>query len=189
LTPHCNFTGSTKYVKGTTITTVNELKCLGLTFDSSLNWTSHICDITKRCNSVLYSLYPLQPFLSEVNRKVIVNAFIIPIIQYMCPVWGTAPKYNTVCIENLLRKLGRFVLGLNKYDPVKSDVTNKLKWLFPEFLYKSEMLKLVFNIIQGNCPDSFVNYLDFADTSTIVTRTNTYVKPMYEGFSELYKRN
>jgi len=107
----------------------------------------------------------------------------------MCPIFGTAPNFNIDCIEKIVRRLGRFILNIKKYDSVKFDITSKLKWLFPDNLYKLETLKIVFNIFTGNCPNFFLSYIDFVNINTITTRTNTYVRPIYTGNTELYKRS
>ncbi len=83
-------------------------------------------------------------------------------------------------MERIIRRAGRFVLGLHKYDKVKLRISNELKWLLPDKLYQLEVLKLTFGIIYGICPPFFSNCIDLSTTTTRATRKNTYVKLIQE---------
>jgi hypothetical protein len=157
-----------------TITSVNKIKSLGLTIDSELKWVDHVKLKTREGNSVLWSLWPMQSSISEFNRKLIVNSYIIPIISYMSVIWGTANSSVVKLIESLIRRCGRFVLGSQKYDNVKVDITDKLKWLFPSNIYQFEVLKLAYGIVNKTCPPNFNNYLNI-ESNLRKTRNREYV--------------
>jgi len=123
-------TVSVKIGKGT-ITSVNQIKSLGLIIDSELKWLEHVKLKIRDGNYVLWSLYPMQSSFSEMNLKLIVNAYILPVINYMSIIRGTANSHVKNLIESLLRRCRSFVLRLKKYDSVKFEITDKLKWLFP----------------------------------------------------------
>ena len=107
----------------------------------------------------------------------------------MCIIWGNAPNTNIDAVEKVVRRAGRFVLGYNKYDSVKLDITTKLNWLFPEFLYKYDVLKLTYTIFNNTCPNYFNNYIDFSKINTICTRTTNHVNPSIMGNTAIYKRS
>ena len=157
------------------ITSVNKVKSLGLIIDSELKWVDHVKLKTRESNSVLWSLYPMQSSISNLNRKLIVNAYILPVINYMSIIWGTSKTVVVKIIESLIRRCGRFVLGLNKFDSVKLDISEKLKWLFPINIYKYKVLKLAYSIITNTCPPYFTNYLDVENIRLRNTRNKQYV--------------
>jgi len=161
-------------INNAVIHSATSLKCLGLIFDDSLDWTNHITDKVRKCNGILYSLYPIQNIINETNRKIIINTKIMPIIRYMSSLWGSAPLYNTNLVEELIRKCARFVLGIRKYDCVLNLLTNTLFWLMPKYLYIYEALKIVYKICKGDCPDIFNGYLDFNNITIRSTRSKTY---------------
>jgi hypothetical protein len=161
-------------VGGHTITSVNKIKSLGLIIDSELKWLDHVKLKTRQGNSVLCSLWPMQSSISELNRKLIVNAYIIPVIKYMSVIWGTANASVVKLIESIIRRSGRFVLGLQKYDSVKFEITDKLKWLFPSNIYQLEVLKLSHSIVNKTCPPYFENYLNL-ESYVKNTRNKEYV--------------
>jgi Reverse transcriptase (RNA-dependent DNA polymerase)/Endonuclease-reverse transcriptase len=157
-----------------TIHASSSIKILGLLIESSLDWSQHIHSLTRKCNSVLWSLYPIQHLLSISNRKIIVNAYVLSIINYMSIIWGTSGKGHVKAVESIIRRAGRFVLGLKKFDSVKNIITNDLKWLFPSYLYQYEVLKMAQTIVNRNCPPFFFDYLQFNNVNTINTRSKSY---------------
>jgi hypothetical protein len=63
-------------VGSTKITSVKQIKSLGLIFDSELKWLEHVKLKARECNSIIWSLFPMQSSISQNNRKLIVNALI-----------------------------------------------------------------------------------------------------------------
>ena len=116
----------------------------------------------------------MQSSINHTNRKLIVNAFILPVINYMSIIWGTANAAVVKIIESLVRRCGRFVLNLRKFDCVKLEISEKLKWLFPVNTYQYEILKLAYSIINKSCPPYFLNYLD-ENINLKNTRNKQYV--------------
>jgi len=162
-----------------TITSVNKVKSLGLIIDSELKWLEHVKVKTREGNSVLWSLWPMQSSISELNRKLIVNAYILPVITYMSIIWGTSNSSIVKLIESIIRRSGRFVLGLGKYDNVKAEITDKLKWLFPSNIYQFEVLKLAYSIIYKTCPPYFNDYLKLEAVNLRNTRNKEYAICQY----------
>jgi len=142
-------------VKHIEIKSKNCIKSLGLLIDSELMWAHHIGNVTRNCNSVLWSLYPIQRMLAQVNRKLVLNANVLSKFRYMCPIWGSATKTCKKKIDAVLRKAGRYVLGLQKYDKVKYEMSYQIisfpRWLFPDNMCQDEILKLAYSILAGNC--------------------------------------
>ena len=143
-------------VENTLISSSVKVKSLGLIIDSTLNWVDHVSAKIKNCNSILWCLYPMQSSLSELNRKIIVNAYILPILSYMSIIWGTANSKVKNQVEAMIRRSSRFVFGLQKFDSVALAVTENMNWLFPKNLYEYEVLKLTYSIITKNCPPFFI---------------------------------
>jgi len=161
-------------VRNITIKSSNVMKGLGLHIDSELNWAHHVNYITKRCNSQLWSLYPLQHMLSLPNMKLVINAYLMSKLRYMSVIWGTCNLKTKKQVERIVRRSARFVLSLHKYDKVKLRTTDELKWLFPHYLYQYELLKIAYGIFIGQCPQYFEGYLDYKFT-TRNTRNKTYL--------------
>ena len=76
------------HVRDMTISSSDSCECLGLIIDSELSWTQHVSRLTRNCNSVLWSMYPIQNLITQANRKILLDSYFISKIRYMCPLWG-----------------------------------------------------------------------------------------------------
>ena len=85
-------------------------KLLGVTVDSSLNWSEQIDKTIKKCNSLLFLLGRIKVFLSIPNRKLFYNAYILPHIDYCCTIWGNCSKDLTDQIIKFQKKAARLIL-------------------------------------------------------------------------------
>ena len=56
---------------------ISEAKNLGLTFDRSLSWTAHVCNITKSCFGVLSGLSHLRGHLPPAVILTLVDALVV----------------------------------------------------------------------------------------------------------------
>jgi Reverse transcriptase (RNA-dependent DNA polymerase)/Endonuclease-reverse transcriptase len=157
-------------VRDIEITNCNELKTLGVILDSTLSWLPHILSITRKCYLDRKSLSILKPVLSQSCLKLLVEATILPKINYCIIIWGLASKININIIEQLIRSLGRTVLGLKKYDRVKLKITEELGWLFPKKKYNLEVLNFVYRNLRDECPPIFKDYFAVS-TTQYITRT------------------
>jgi hypothetical protein len=57
---------------------------------------------------------------------------------------------------------------------LKMSITNELKWLFPNYCHKYELLKLCFRSFHNTVPSYFINYLGSTDTALLQTRSRMY---------------
>ena len=67
---------------GIVIPFVDKVKSLGVTLDSRLNWEAHITQIEKKVNRVLYTLRFIRNRTSEDLRKRLVQALVVPHLDY-----------------------------------------------------------------------------------------------------------
>jgi len=153
---------------------VSEMTCLGLKIDHQLTWSNHVNKIQKSCNATLFALYPLERLLTPETKKVLVNALILPILSYMVLIWGTCGTKTRKLAENILRRAGRFVFALGKYDSVKLRISKDLGWLFPEHLHTYEVIKTGHRISSGCVPYFPPSFLLDSQPPSIRTRNKNY---------------
>jgi len=158
------------------ISRVDSLKILGCTIDDQLSWCKHLSNTTRKCFASLSPLFSFRNVLSVSTRKQIVNALILSKLKYAASVWFKGSKANFKAIDKIIKACGRFVLGLQKYDCVSSDLNNELKWLKSKYLLKFECLKICYHIINLSCPNQFKDYLLVNTFNNIKTRQANYCK-------------
>jgi len=77
------------YIKGEAVENVDTYKCLGVVFDSKLNWKENINSVLKKVNLRMYCMRQLRSF--GVNSDMLVtfyNAVICSSIMFGSVCWG-----------------------------------------------------------------------------------------------------
>jgi hypothetical protein len=88
-------------LNGNTITCEYNVKLLGVTIDSNLNFNNHISEICKKASRRLNILKRIGKYLNRLGRLTAYYSFILSNFDY-CPVtWH-------YCSENILLKWKRF---------------------------------------------------------------------------------
>jgi len=155
------------------IKSTETLKSLGLTIDSKLTWYDHINKVSRSYHLMARSLYPLRHLMYPETFLKIINACLLPKLRYMACVWGTASKKILKILENKLRSTARIVLNIGKYEKIKFEIYDKLKWFFPCEQYLYQCLCLVFQILKGISADYFIGLLNYTrDIHMHGTRVN-----------------
>lgn len=137
--------------EGTKISYTDKVKNLGLIMDSTLSWTSHINDISRRMYFSYHSLKRLQYFLPFNTKIMLAQSILLPILDYadVCFLDVTEELLNK--LERLQNLAIRFIFSLRKYDHV-SEYRTRLKWLPIRHRHETHVLAVLYNIL--NNPNS-----------------------------------
>ena len=84
-----------------------EVKYLGLHLDRRLTCRTHAQTVLKRASTRLCALFPLlisSGMTSELG-KMIVDAYLLPVITYACPVWGYLANIHKKKLQRVLYNL------------------------------------------------------------------------------------
>ena len=89
------------------------INVLGVTFDSKLNWQTHVDNTIKKCNKTLHAINLTRDYFSQDEKLHIINAFLYSKLYYCSTVWLT-PTLNQNYVQKLKRtsaKALRIVVG------------------------------------------------------------------------------
>jgi len=161
-------------MNGQTIQRVDSLKILGVMIDDKLNWTTQINNVSKKCNCMLSTLFPVRDIVSSHSRQILINAYVLSVLNYASIIWLKPSKSNYVNVKKILNRSARFIFRRRFNESVSEEINDKLKWLTPKYKYQFEVLKFAFSIINNCAPDYFNNYLIFNNFTTKQTRNHTY---------------
>ena len=100
---------------GHPIAVVSETKCLGLTIDNKLNWSTHISQQVKKLSTKLKKLYQMRSLPSLLNTVYLQG--ILPSAMYGLSIWGNGSKMHIEKLEDLHRKAARFIHRIKKNVP------------------------------------------------------------------------
>ena len=85
-------------INGTTLENVTHQKLLGIHVDNSLKWHIQIDNVCQKLNSKVNLLKRIKCYLNRHSRVLFYNAYILPIMDYCCHIWG---KENKACINQI----------------------------------------------------------------------------------------
>ena len=97
------------YLKETPIACCEEEKDLGITFDTSLKFNEHICNITKKANQVLGLIKRNFKYLDDKNLIKLYKALVRPHLEYGQSVWSPFLKKHKRSIENIQRRTTKLI--------------------------------------------------------------------------------
>ncbi|ODM87743.1 putative RNA-directed DNA polymerase from transposon BS [Orchesella cincta] len=166
------------HLNGIAITRVESVGILGVIFDQNLSWFLQTKQIIKKSYGALSYLYPFRYTTSQETRLTLVNAYVLPIINYACIIWLSRSQEKAFkVIDRILRSCARFILGRKKYDSVTSSMCNELGWLSCKNMFSLQVLCFTYRIMFNNYKGFFKNYLDFSFDVSQNTRTQSYLLP------------
>lgn len=93
-------------IDGHEIERVSEFRYLGVIFDSNLSFLAHYKSVLCKVSGRLKYLYGLKRLLSEQVMKILVNCYVITVIDYGLEFWGICDSK----LATLQKKLDSFLL-------------------------------------------------------------------------------
>ena len=125
--------------------------------DNHLTWHSHIEYLIGKLNSRSYLLKRAKRYLNLHCRKLLFNAFVKPIFEYCCSVWGNAPNDQLLRIRRVQKRWGRLILDARLLDN-SAQMFQKLQWLPIDNIMRIKNMSMMFKILNKECPDYFKSY-------------------------------
>ena len=125
--------------------------------DNHLTWHSHIEYLIGKLNSRTYLLKRAKGYLNLHCRKLLFNAFVKPIFEYCCSVWGNAPNDQLLRILRVQKRWGRLILDARLLDN-SAQMFQKLQWLPIDNIMRIKNMSMMFKIVNKECPDYFKSY-------------------------------
>ncbi len=136
---------------GKTLIPVTEVKDLGITLDSYLNYNEHIQALSSSCLSKLGQISRVKHIFDESTLAKIIDTLVISKINYCASVWSNTSDMNIKKIQLIQNCAARLITGLSKYDHISSTL-DSLNWLpmKEHLLYRDTIL--TFKCINGLAP-------------------------------------
>ena len=146
-----------------------EVKNLGVVFDSTLSWESHVSELSRQCTGVLIGLSHCRHYLPVGVIKVLVSALVLTRIRYCLAVYGNGTLKNFDRLQRVLNFAVRVIFGRRKFDHV-SDLREQLRWMSPQQMSQAQTLSLAHKVLRLGEPDSladsFIRCRDVRQRST-----------------------
>jgi hypothetical protein len=126
----------------------NEVKNLGVIFDSSLSWFPHIKYISQKATGGIYSLNRSRNLIPSELMPQLATSLLFPYINYCDSVYQDCCAELSNKIQKLQNACVRFSCNLRKYDHV-SQSYDLLKWNQFTDLRKIHLLRVVYQCVHN----------------------------------------
>ena len=140
-------------IDGTIIPNLSTTKILGVNFDNAMRWDEHVKAIRNKITKNFYLLQQIKSFLQVNARKLFVNSYILPHINYCCVIWGNCSITLVHSLEKL-KKSARLIRDevLDRQNTTPSHVLYKnLRWIsIPERISYHRAVQ-VYKCLNGMC--------------------------------------
>ena len=135
------------------ITSVHEVKYLGITIDEKLSFDTHISDICTKANRTLLMLMRTLKKARRRTRILAYNTICRPRLEYASQTWSPHLRKHIALIEAVNRKAFRWCFNLRKFDHI-TDLMLLNNWPTLSSRRANSDLKLYLRIVSGEaCVD------------------------------------
>ena len=122
------------------------VKNLGILIDNSLTWDAQIKEVSRKIFASASSINKLRNFLPIPTKIALVQALLLPILDYADSAYSNLNEALLDKLERLQNFCIRIIFGLRKYDHV-SEFRTQLQWLPIRRRRDLHMLSLLYNIL------------------------------------------
>lgn len=167
-------------VSDATIESKECIRILGFMLDNKLTYEKHINLVIQRGYANINMVKMIRPFVNEQNCKLVIQAFVIPHVQYMITIWSTATKERIQKVDKLIKYCGRIIFNMKQRESVTRKIVQELKWLFVKELTAKYVLCDLYKLFNSqNQPEVVKDLFEpYSTTSNMVTRTKMALKSM-----------
>ena len=110
-------------IDGTIIPNLSTTKILGVNFDNAMSWDEHVKAIRNKITKNLYLLQQIKSFLPVNARKLFVNSYILPYIDYCCVKWGNC----SITLVHSLEKTTKNICQIKESFSFKTRMSGTVK--------------------------------------------------------------
>jgi len=151
------------YMNNSKIELSDDVKILGVTLDSKLNYKSHITDQLNKAYAKTSAIRRIRRFLPTEQLTMLYKTFILPHLEYCSPLLLGLGKVQSDRLEDANYFILRSILGYSKSVPYEHLLqTVKLGRLSQRRVYQS--LIMVYKCVYDNGPEYLKNLFDLKIT-------------------------
>jgi len=151
-------TNFTCEIAGSHIKSSSNVKNLGVIFDSSLSFQSHINSITKLAFFHLRRIAQLHPFISIKDAETVIHAFVSSRLDYCNALFTGLPASSISRLQYIQNSAAR-ILTHTKCSAHITPILYDLDWLPVAYRIKFKILLLAFKSLHGLAPPYLCNLL------------------------------
>ena len=138
-------------IAGSSISSQNSVKYLGVRLDNSLTMQRHISDVCRSCFLALRRISSIRPFLSTESTTTLVHANITSRLDYCNSSLSGISSDQLFRLQRVQNSAARLVLKKRKREHI-TPLLNQLHWLPLTFRIKYKLSVLAFRHFDNTLP-------------------------------------
>ncbi|KAL7307759.1 hypothetical protein TKK_0000431 [Trichogramma kaykai] len=103
-------------VNGQVVEVVDRVRSLGVVLSSDLTWSAHLSQISSRVHCILHRLRARAWLLSPSIKKLLVQALVLPHLDYACLVYNNVLASLNFKLQRLANTGVRFIFNIQRSD-------------------------------------------------------------------------
>ena len=138
-------------VENINITSISEIRSLGVILDSTMSMEKHVNSVTKSAYHMLYKISRIRRYLSEDVTKTLVNSLVTSRLDYCNSLLYGLPSI----LLNKLQKVQNTAARIIKRIPRQNHITPILKelhWLPVKYRIEYKSLLITYKALNGQAP-------------------------------------
>ena len=160
------------YIKNSKLENVTTQKLLGVYIDNLLNWHTQVEYVCKTLNKKIALLKRIIYFLTPEMRILFYNAYIMPVFDYCCLVWGIASQKDINKISSLQKRIIKIILNKSKFTP-SVELFQELNILSFSDRCKYHSAVIVYKIWNNLVPSYMSDFVSFSQNNMYNLRSIT----------------
>jgi hypothetical protein len=150
---------------------VDEFKYLGVKFDRTMSWSSHIDYLANNISKRIGIIRRVKHFLPHNTLVMLSNALVIPHFDYASPVWSNCSNAYQTKLQTLHNRLARTILSADIRTPVNL-MMSSLQWIKLNERWKNQMLIITFKCLRNISPHYLSSLFHFVHNNHTYTTRN-----------------
>ena len=134
------------------------VKNLGIIFDQTLSFNSHIKSLNQKSYYQLIRLQQLKKCIDRPTLESIIHSFISSKIDNCNIIFYNLPKYQIQKIQRIQNSAARLLSGTSRYSRI-TPILKELHWLPVESRIKYKIILTTFKCLHGSAPKYLSNTL------------------------------
>ena len=136
----------------------NEVRNLGVLFDSDLNFSKHFSNITRTAICQIRNIAKIRSFISFTDAQTLIHAFVTNHLDYCNSLFSGLPKSSINRLQLIQNTAARVLTKTRKSDHI-TPVLRSLHWLPVPFRINFKIVLFVFKSLNGLAPVYIFNLL------------------------------
>ena len=149
-------------------------KNLGITFDRTLSWNSHISSVVGKVYGMLRFLWSTQEFTPLSIRLLLSKTYLLPTLLYGCEIFANSSQASKHKLNVLFNNIARYIFKRHRHDHI-SEYSKKIFGYSFENLLNLRTLATLHKIIFSKEPEYLYRHITLSQSS----RNNKIIIPRH----------